>query len=169
MGAQTSYQRLQNVAYEGQIYDLAPRDVVTGIVEGNNVVPGRVVSRGTEDQKVILGGSAFLGISVRALDLEGSANTAVLEYSEGDTPAIMRSGYIWMVCLSGCTPGNAAFYIPQSVADGTGGVIGSGQVDAGPPADGGIAIAGATWETTTAAGEIGLLRIIPNAAPVAAG
>lgn len=167
MGAQTSYQRLQNVAYAGLVYAQAPTDIISGIVEGANLAPGLAVSRGTTDQGVIVGGGEFYGVSVRALDLEGDSN-AVLEYVEGDTSAILRSGYIWAVCLSGCVPGDIVQYFTQTAEDAQPGNIFAGTFGAGEPLqanlDAGLVqvATGATWESTTEVGGIGLLRLTAN-------
>jgi len=150
MSAQTSYSINQRIAVAGTIFDLNPYDNVSRDVEtAAGIGFGLAVSRGTDEQRqVVVGGAAFLGLTVRALDREGAANTGLVSYSEKETAAIMRSGYIYAECVSGCTAGDSANYNTIT------GVIDSGAAGAGE-----VLIEGATWETSTAAGEIGVLRL----------
>ena len=69
-----------------------------------------------------------------------------------ETAGVMRSGYIWAVCPTGCVPGNAVNY-----ADGTG-ILDSGAAGASE-----TQLDGATWETTASAGELAVIRIQTSA------
>ena len=149
MPAQTSYSQNLRAALAGLLYEGdTARDVVSRKVEtAAGIGFGLAVSRGTAEDQITLGGTSFLGISVRSLDVEGNTDGEV-QYDEKSTAPVLRQGYIWAVCTNGCNPGDAAKYVQ---ADGT---LASGAANAGE-----TAIAGGTWESVTAAGNVGLLRV----------
>jgi hypothetical protein len=151
MSAQTSYAINQPVAYAGLIYDAnSGRDVVSRDAEG--VVPfGVAVGRGTDaDRQCAAGGAAtaYLGVSVRSLEREGAANTGAVQYEDTETVGIMRTGYVWAVCPTGCVPGDAVIY-----------TVATGVLDTGVAGVGAAEIDGAAWQTTTAAGDLGVIRL----------
>ncbi len=150
MSAQTSYDINQPVAYAGLIYAQAPSDVVSRDVETvAGIGFGVATSRGTDKQRqVVIGGTDFVGITVRALDREGAANTGDISYAETETAALMREGYIWVVIPSGGTPGDLIKY------DNTTGVIDTGAAGVGE-----TRLDGAQLDTTTVAGELGVIRL----------
>jgi len=152
MVAQTSYTILQPIAYAGLIVDLAPRNVISRSIEGvAGVGFGVIVSRGTDkDKQAVIGGTTgILGVTVRALDQEGAANTGAIKYDEKDTAAIMRNGYIWVVCPTGCVPGDPANFVEAT-----------GVIDSGAPV--GVGETGLDdffFDSTAAAGELAVLRV----------
>ena len=150
MSAQTSYDINQPVAYAGQVYALSPCDIVSRSVETvAGMAFGIAVSRGTDpDEQAVIGGADYLGISIRSLEREGAANTGAVQYDETETAGIMRFGYVWAVCPAGATPGDAVKYTTAT-----------GVLDSGAPGAGEAAITGATWDTVTAAGELGVIRV----------
>lgn len=151
MSAQTSYTIDQPIAYAGLIYAQAPKDIISRAVETVAGIDFAVaVARGTDaDKQVDLAGSAdFIGITVRSLEREGAANTGAIKYSQSETAGVMRKGYVWAVCPTGCNPGDSVLY-----TDGTG-VLDSGTAGAGE-----TQLNGATWETTAAAGELAVIRL----------
>lgn len=150
MSVQTSYSINQAIAYAGLLYNLSIKDIVSRAVEtAAGIGFGVAVSRGTDpDKQVIVGGNDFTGITVRSLEREGAANTGVVKYSETETAAILREGYIWVTCPAGCVPGDAAFY------DDTTGVI-----DAGTAGAGETQMDGAFFDSTAAAGQLAVLRL----------
>jgi hypothetical protein len=150
MSAQTSYSIKQPKAYVGLIYAQAPHDIVSRDVETvAGIGFGVAVSRGTNaERQIVAGGSDFLGITIRSLDKEGAANTGAIQWNEKEAAGVLRSGYIWAVCPTGCNPGDAVKY-----TDAT------GVIDAGAPGAGETAIANAQWETVAAAGELAVIRI----------
>lgn len=149
MAVQTSYPINQGIAYAGAIFALGTTDIVSRSMESTAGVGfGVAVSRGTDkSRQVVLGGTDFLGVTVRDLSEEGSANGDVV-IEENATAGIMREGYIWAVCPTGCNAGDAVKY-----TDATG-ILDSGSAGAGE-----TALNGATWETTAAAGELAVIRI----------
>lgn len=155
MSAQTSYTIKQGKAYAGLLYDLAPHNIISRAVEPSAGIDfGVAVTRGTDaDKQIDFAGSAdFLGITVRSLENEGAANTGDLNYSQYKTAAVLREGYIWVVCPAGCVPGDDVKY-----TDGT------GVLDAGAAGAGETQLDGASWETTAAAGELAVLRLDTSA------
>ena len=151
MSAQLSYDINQPVAYAGLVFSPAPKDVVSRSVEtAAGAAFGIAVSRGTDkDKEVVIGGATgFLGITVRSLSTEGAINTGAIQYDETETAAVLRSGYIWAVCPTGCVPGNSVNYVDAT-----------GVLDSGTAAAGETQLDGATWDTTAAAGELAVIRI----------
>jgi len=151
MSAQLSYNINQRKAYAGLIYALAPHNIVSRSVEpAAGIGFGVAVTRGTDaDNQITFGGSAsFIGITIRSLENEGMANTGAINWSENQTAGVMRNGYIWAVCPTGCVPGDAVNYV-----DGT------GVLDSGAAVAGETQLDGATWETTAAAGELAVVRL----------
>lgn len=148
MTAQTSYDRLQPAAYPGLLYGVGPKDIISRAVEGvAGIEFGVACSRGTDVEKQVLpGGTAFLGISVRSLDREGAANTGAIKYNETEAAALLREGYIWAVCPAGCNAGDPVKYTNAT-----------GVLDAGAAAAGETQLDEAQWDTTVAAGELGVI------------
>ena len=155
MSAQTSYSINQPVAYAGLIYAQAPHDIFSLVVEpAAGIGFGVAVARGTDaDKQCDFAGSAdFIGITVRSLDRESDDAVGSIEYSQYETAAIMREGYIWAVCPAGCNPGDAVKYI-----DGT------GVLNAGAAGVGETQLDGAQWETTAVAGGLAVIRLSSDA------
>ena len=151
MSVQTSYDLAIAIAYAGLIYAQAPSDVISRSVEGAAGIGfGVAVSRGTDaDKQALIGGATdFLGISIRDLSQESSANDGSIKWDETETMGILRDGYIWAVCPSGCVPGDVVNYVDAT-----------GVLDSGAPVADETGLDGAQWETTTAAGELGVIRL----------
>lgn len=152
MSAQTSYAIKQVKGYAGQIYAQAPKDIISRSVEtAAGIGFGVVVSRGTDkDNQCILGGTTgILGVTVRSLDQEGVVNTGAIKYDQYETAAIMREGYIWAVCPTGCNPGDAVNFVEAT------GVLDSGA----PSGTGETGLNDCYWDSVAAAGAIALLRV----------
>lgn len=151
MSAQTSYSLAQAKAYAGGIFALATNEISSRSVEGvAGFGFGVAVSRGTNKEKQAIAGGAtgFLGITVRDLSREGAVNTGDIQYNETETAGIMRRGSIWAICPTGATPGDPVKYINST-----------GVLDSGVAVAGETQLEAATWETTTVAGELGVIRI----------
>jgi hypothetical protein len=153
MSVQTSYELDIAKGLPGLIYALAPADVVTRAVETAAGVPfGVAVSQGTGDNQAVLGGTSFLGVSIRSLEQEGAANTGAIQWDEQEAMGILRTGYIYVTCPAGCVPGDLVKY-----TDAT------GVLDAGAAAAGETQLTNAAWQTTAAAGELGVIKIETSA------
>lgn len=150
MGAQTTYTINQPNAYAGGIYALHDSDIISRSVQTvAGVGFGVAVSRGTDlENQCVIGGTSFLGVTVRSLDREGADATGAISYSEKETAGIMRNGYIWAVCPTGCNPGDSVNYVNAT-----------GVLDSGAAVAGETQLDGATWETVAAAGELAVLRL----------
>lgn len=152
MSAQTTYEQNQPVAYAGLIYAQNPKDVISRAVEtAAGVGFGVVVSRGTDkDKECILGGTTgILGVTVRSLDREADDAAGAIKYSQYETAGIMRNGYIWAVCPTGCVPGDVVNFVEAT-----------GVLDSGAPADTTeTALDNCFWDSTAAAGELAVLRV----------
>ena len=150
MSVQTSYSRNISRAYAGMIYALGTSDKISRSVETAAGVPfATAVSRGTDkERQAVIGGSDFLGITYRDLGREGAANGSTIKYSVKETAGIMREGYIWAVCPTGCNPGDSVNY-----------VIATGVIDAGAAVAGEMQLDGAQWDTVAAAGELAVIRL----------
>lgn len=149
MTAQTSYSINQPIAVHGQLYSLSPNDIVSRLAEGvAGIGVGVAVSRGTDiDRQMVLGGATnYLGITVRSLDRENDVNTGDVIFLEKAAASVLRKGYIYLICPTGCTAGALVFY------DDTTGVV-----DAGTAGAGETQITNAYWDTTAAAGEIAVV------------
>ena len=154
MSAQTSYDIRQDKAYAGLIYAQAPHDIVSRSVETvAGIGFGVAVTRGTDaDKQIVPAASAdFLGVTIRSLEQEGGEAGAI-KWDVKETAGVMRSGYIWAVCPTGCVPGDAVNY-----ADGT------GVLDSGAAGAGSTSLDGASWETTAVAGELAVVRLSTSA------
>lgn len=151
MSAQTSYTRIQDERIHGSLSGFNDNEIESGNAEVAIAV-GIAVTRGSATGQVIIAADAdFLGVAIRDLSKEGAANTAVLDYSIEDNVSLLRSGRISLTCPTGCTAGDPVNYVDAT-----------GVIDAGAAAGGETAIGGATWETTTAAGEVGIIRLPSN-------
>jgi len=154
MSAQTSYDIRQGKAYAGLIFAQAPHDIVSRAVEtAGGIAFGVAVTRGTDaDKQIVPAASAdFLGITIRSLEKEGGTAGAI-QWNAKETAGVMRSGYIWAVCPTGCVPGD-----PVSYADGT------GVLDSGDAGIGSTNLVGSAWETTAVAGELAVVRLSTSA------
>ena len=147
MSAQTSYSIKQPKAYAGLVYAQAPHDIVSRDVETvAGIGFGVVVSRGTDkERQIVAGGTDFLGITIRSLDKEGAANTGAIQWNEKEAAGILRDGYIWAVCPSGCNPGDQVKYVNAT-----------GVLDSGAAVAGETQLDGVQWETVAAVGLLAL-------------
>lgn len=150
MSAQTSYEINQPVGYAGLVYAQAPHDIVSRYIETEAGIPfGVAVSRGTDTQnQVVLGGVNFTGITIRSLDKEGVAYTGDVQWNFREAAGVIRNGYVWVVCVSGCNPGDPVKY--NSV---------TGEFDSGAAASGETQLDDAQFDTAAAAGELAVLRL----------
>lgn len=152
MSAQNNYDIKQSVGYAGLVYARFPSEIVSRNVEtAAGIAFGVVVSRGTDkDSQAALGGTDnILGVTIRDLGREGAANTGDIKYSEKETAGIMREGYVWAVCPTGCVPGDAVNFVEAT------GVLDSGA----PSGTGETGLDDCFWDSTAAAGELAILRV----------
>jgi hypothetical protein len=108
---------------------------------------GLAVSQGTNDRGVILGGTAFVGIT-RADPTIGRADVSPAltldSYPQNDNAAVLAMGDIWVIPDNAVTAGEAVYYSTTT------GKLGH---------SGGTVIEDARWMTGAAAGALALLRL----------
>lgn len=115
-------------------------DADTKQAEGN-IGFGLVVSKGDADDGAVLGGGLYIGISVRDITL---VHTTADRYEAGDNMSVAVRGDIWVLAEDAVEANQQVLYNTST------GALGS---------DGGTAIAGAKWLTTTGVGELGKIRL----------
>ena len=143
---QSTYPRFMAPAFEGMIADGTPCTTITKIAEGGDIPFGTAVVRGTADDQAMTptaGGQDFVGITLRDAAVEG-AGPDTSHYADMRPMAVLIEGAIWALCLDGALAGDALSF--DSASGGLGVAVGD-------------LVQNATWETTTAAGELGLIRL----------
>lgn len=152
---QTSYRVSLEPGFEGQsatqLNDDNSETRICGTSAG--IAFGRAVSEGTRAREAVLGGNAFVGISV--LD-----KTLVNSYGDlsrvGDNVGVMLKGDVWVRAVSAVTHGSTATYDAIT-----------GQFN---PTSGGPEIYGSRYLTSAGAGQMALLRLfIPSTGNEEAG
>lgn len=145
---------LQPVGYAGAIPDIANTTIVSRINESATPIDfGVAVARGAADDTCKpIGADAdkILGISVR-IATKVSANGTV-NYERYDAVPVLRHGHIRAIAYENVVRGDAVISVTAQAGKLSG-------TTAGAAGAGRVAVAGATWDTTTAAGQIGLIRI----------
>ncbi len=137
---QSSYSRYASAGSPGAFANMSDWDADTYLAEGT-IGFGLACSKGAEDNTVAVGGSLFIGISVRDITLLHSTPD---QYEVGDNTAIATKGDIWVRALENVVARTAVKY---KTSDGRIGYAA------------GTAIAGAVWMTTTLAGAMGIVRL----------
>ena len=149
MTAQTTYTVNMPVAYDGQLGDMNPKEIISLLCEtAAGVSFGRTVSLGTADDQGVLGGTAPIGVAVRELAHEGAASTAVVQYNETEAMSIIRDGYVYALIADNGSRGAALNSVDATGAIGVG-AAGAGETD----------LTGWTLEQDVVAGNIALIRV----------
>jgi len=153
---QNSYDFKHAEGFVGQMADLQLTNVLSRNAEASEIDFGLAVVRGTADDQCKLAtatGGSFLGLTVRTI--AGTANTAGdRKYQINESVNILDEGVIYAICEDGCVPGDDVFF-RHTVAGVE--VLGALRTDADTAdAD---QIPNAVWDTTTAAGEIGRVKL----------
>lgn len=147
--------RLRDIGYAGQVADFNPATIDSKSNEAAGVIDfGVAVARGASDntcKAITLDADKILGISVRHPIMPYAADGSV-GYSRYDSVPIMKTGFIYAIPYQNVVRGDGVL----SVTAQSGKLSGT---TAGAPGTGRVAVPGATWETTTTAGQIGLIRI----------
>lgn len=122
---QTTYRPQIAPAALGMVADLANSEVGTRICEtAAGIAFGRAVSQGTlSDRGAVLGGSNFVGISVRDVTLDrmpidplSSTEAAADTYPQYSNMSVASRGHIWVNAGANVSAGDALYY---SATDGT--------------------------------------------------
>ena len=143
MSAQSSYSINAGKGYAGQLYGNGPKTVDTGIVETEAGIPaGRVVSKGTNDDQVTLGGDGTgIGIVVRGLDAENNSSDELVYEVERQVAVLIEGDMIVDLANTG-NKGDALNYDDST-----------GIISAGAAATGATALKGVLAETISAIGK----------------
>jgi hypothetical protein len=143
---QSAYTRYMPVAQVGMPASMHGWDIDTKLVETvAGIGFGLVVSKGSADNGIIIGGAAAVGVTVRDIALsQVPGNLAADLYARYANAGIMVVGDIWAIALNGSTANTGVLYDP---------VTG----DLGKTA--GTALAGAIWMTTASAGGLAIARL----------
>lgn len=137
---QSTYGRRMPIGANGTAADTHGWDADTKQCESATIGFGLVVSRGTKDNSVVLGGANFQGISVRDITL---VHTTPDLYYAKDNMAVATAGDWWVIVAANVVAGRAVSY------NTTTGQLGSA----------GTAIAGAIWMTSASTGGLAIVRL----------
>ena len=147
--------RLRDVGYAGQLVDQNPNESETLINDQSTAIDfGVAVARSAADNTCkapAADGDKIIGISIRhAIRPADSSNNVT--YAQKDAVPVLRQGFIYAVAYENVVRGDGVI----SVTAQSGKLSGT---TAGAAGTGRVAVPGATWETTTTAGNVGIVRI----------
>jgi len=156
-------------AFEGMPADQmrGPADISRNVETAAGIAFGRAVSQGTRDYGVIIGGSAFVGCSMRdptvalapvdPLAAAGSANP-LDSYGQYTSAWVRTGGRIWVRAAANVAAGNALFYNTTSglFTNSASGTAASGSITfSQQPTDGQTVIINGVTFTFKASGATG--------------
>jgi hypothetical protein len=142
---QSTYSRYMSDGTPGAWASISPGNMAdTKIAEGN-IGFGLAVSKGSAQHGVLVGGTLFVGVSVRDITL---VHTTADRYEAGDNAAIATEGDIWVRVEEAVVAQTAAKY------DTSTGQLGKAA---------GTAITGAYWLTSADAAGMAKLRLTGGA------
>jgi hypothetical protein len=148
--------KLHDAGVAGQAADFNPSTIESKL--NNNATSidfGVAVCRSTTDDTCkpqLLDADPILGISVRSPTQIADPTTGEIVYKQNQVVPIMRQGYIYAKAFENTVRGDDVIAVTAQtgkLGSETGGAAGVGR----------IVVPGATWETTTTAGDVGLIRI----------
>lgn len=162
MPVQESYTAERPAAFEGQRATLGLTNITSKVAENTDIPFGRAVVRGTLDNQCLLPtgtGQAFLGVSEFTTAWSETASDLHV-YTENREVNIIDFGEMWVYTEQSVVPGNSVFF--RHTADTAPlDVIGRFRKDtSGGDAD---QVLGATFETTTAAGNLAKIKFNASA------
>ena len=154
--------RLRDLGYAGQIVDTNPVTIQSLTNEAAVAIDyGVAVARGAADDTCkapTADGNLLIGISGRhAIRPADSSNNVT--YAQRDSVPVVREGYVYATAYENATRGDVAISVTAQngkVGSTTGGAAGAGRI----ALDGTSGKPKVTWETTTTAGQIGVLRVV---------
>lgn len=141
MSVQSTYNRYHPQAQAGMPATMTGWDADTRNVETGPIPFGVAVSKGTEDNDIVKGGSLFAGVSIRDITL---VHDTADQYEDGDDAGILVRGDIWVAVEDDVAAKTQILY------NTTTGALGS---------SGGTAIAGSVWMTSASAGGLAVARL----------
>lgn len=146
--------RLRDLGYAGQIVDTNPSTIESKINDQALAIDfGVAVARSAADDTCkapTADGDKIIGITVRHA-IRPADSSGNVTYAQKDAVPILRSGYVYATAYENATRGDGVISVTAQngkLGSTTGGAAGAGRV----------AVPGALWETTTTAGQIGIIR-----------
>jgi hypothetical protein len=153
--------RLRDLGYAGQIVDTNPATIESKTNEAATAIDfGVAVARSAANDTCkapAADGDKIVGISVRHAIRPADASNNV-NYAQKDAVPVLRDGYVYAVAYENATRGDTAISVTAQngkIGSTTGGAAGGGRI----ALDGTSGKPKVTWETTTTAGQIGILRV----------
>jgi hypothetical protein len=162
---------LHDPGYAGMLVDQNSNEIINLMNEGATAIQfGGVVCRGSKDDLAQTGNvyplgtckapaadaDKPMGLAVRYAIMPapgyGMANANVVAFAQNSEVPILRRGRIYAVAAENVTVGDAVLSL--TAGNGTTGGTTGGGAGAGR-----VAVPGATWETTTTSGNLGIIRI----------
>jgi hypothetical protein len=148
---------LRDAAYSGMVADISPATIFSMVNElAQTVDYGYAVARGTTADGTCkapaVDGDVLIGISVRT-PIRPADSSGNVVYARYDSVPIMRQGYIYAIAAETVTRGTGVLSLTAQFGK-------LGGVSAGAAGAGRVVLPGATWETATTAGQVGLIRIV---------
>lgn len=108
---QSTYPETQAVAYAGMPATMHGWDADSLFVEtAAGIGFGLAVSRGTSEKGVVIGGTAFVGVTFRDITLVQRLGEAVDTYRQRDLAGICVRGDIWVNVTTAVARGDAVIY-----------------------------------------------------------
>lgn len=146
----------RDIGYAGGIVNMQPTAIASRTNEAAIAIDfGNAVARGAADDTCkapAADGDKIIGIAVRDGTLHTASAAGTLLYAQRDIVPVMREGEIFVTAFENVTRGDQALSITAQngkIGGVTGGAAGAGRV----------AIPGAVWDTTTTAGQLGIVRV----------
>jgi hypothetical protein len=154
----SDYNATHDPGFEGQKVDLQLTNIVSKVAEGGDIPFGRAVVQGTADAQAKLPsatGQTFLGITeMTTAWAENASNLHV--YDQYREMSIIDFGEVWVYTEQSVVPGDAVYFRHTAEAAPLA-IVGRFRKDSsGGNAD---LVQGAKWNTTTAAGAIGKIKL----------
>lgn len=147
--------KLMDIGYAGQPADFNPVDIVTKVNEDAVAIDfGVAVARGSADgtcQAQQADADVIIGISVRS-PIMPADSAGEIKYLQKAAVPVMKQGYIYAVAFQNVVQGDGVIAVTAQNGKLSGTTAGAAGV-------GRVAVPGAVWESTTSAGQVGLIRI----------
>jgi hypothetical protein len=158
MPVQTTYESEHDAGFEGQRVSFELTNITSKVAEGSDIAFGRAVVRGTADNQAQLPsttGEDFMGVT--EMTTAWAENSSDLHlYPEYREMNLIDFGKIYVYTEQAVVPGDPVFF-RHTAATAPLDVVGRFRKDADTAnAD---QIPGATFETTTAAGGIAIIKL----------
>lgn len=140
---QPNYNTTMGRGFAGERADMRSFEVVSRVCEDVSIGFGVAVIRGTADNEVKVGAAGkFAGLTVRDITLP-AANADV--YKAGNVVGVMTRGTMFAVPTANVAPGDAVYYTAVGALTNV--------------STNNTLIPDAAWETTTASGNLAVLRL----------